>query len=325
MNRIAISQIVIDGGTQIRAAINDRVVADYAERMSEGVMFPPVVLFHDGNAYYMADGFHRALASTRVGFSDIDANVQPGTKADAVWFALGANKENGQRLTEADKKHAVLLALTMWPNKTQREIAEQVGCAQSFVSYVSTNINSDNRRLFTSRDRKRQERFAAVRVLLEAGQPTPVIAKELGISRTRISEIRVELGFSKTVVKTRDEINHRKTRMREMAALGHSSRQIAAALGLTDQGCRDTLRKESIDVPADRIVGKSKHHNSTRIIEHIVMDAETLTSDVNLITFSELDPDRIGEWADSLIASRKALAAFIRRLLKEKSIHVEVA
>lgn len=41
---------------------------------------------------------------------------------------LGANKANGQRLTPADKKHAVLLALQTWPERSGNQIAEQVGC-----------------------------------------------------------------------------------------------------------------------------------------------------------------------------------------------------
>ena len=39
-------------------------------------------------------------------------------QSDALWFALGANKTQGQRLSPADKKHAILLALKAWPDKS---------------------------------------------------------------------------------------------------------------------------------------------------------------------------------------------------------------
>src|SRR3990167_4618675 len=105
--RVLLAAIVFDAGTQIRESINEQVVTDYAERMVEGVEFPPVTLFHDGVRYYLADGFHRTLAAKRNLFRDIDAHVDTGTRADALWFALWANKVNGQRLTDGDKKHAI--------------------------------------------------------------------------------------------------------------------------------------------------------------------------------------------------------------------------
>lgn len=140
MERIALTAIAFDAGTQIREAINEQVVADYAERMTEGVEFPPVVLFADGCCrtdgsviYYLADGFHRVQAATRIGCVDITATVKAGTKKDALWFALGANKANGHRMTAGDKRHAIVLALQTWPERSGREIAAQVGCSHTYV------------------------------------------------------------------------------------------------------------------------------------------------------------------------------------------------
>lgn len=133
MGAVAIADIVIDAGTQVRAAINEQVVADYAERMTEGAQFPAIVVFHDGNRYYLADGFHRTLAAKRNEWRSLEADVHQGTRQDALWFALGANKANGSRMNERDKQHAVALALAMWPDRMQREIAEQVGCSRSLV------------------------------------------------------------------------------------------------------------------------------------------------------------------------------------------------
>ena len=130
---VSLDAIVFDADTQIRAAISECVVSDYAERMAEGVEFPPVVLFHDGSRSYMADGFHRGLAAKRNGTTDISATVKAGTRTDALWHALGANRANGHRLTPADKKHAIELALRTWPDKSERELATQVGCSKTYV------------------------------------------------------------------------------------------------------------------------------------------------------------------------------------------------
>lgn len=39
-------------------------------------------------------------------------------------------------MTRADKRHAVELALKTWPDRSQTQIARQVGCSQQYVSRV---------------------------------------------------------------------------------------------------------------------------------------------------------------------------------------------
>lgn len=133
---VSLSSIRTDGDTQSRAAISGDTVAEYADAMRDGATFPPITLFHDGSNYWLADGFHRVVASRRFGATEIDADVQIGTREDALWFAIGANKVNGIRPNKGDVKHAVELALRTWPEKTQQAIADQVGCGQQFVSTV---------------------------------------------------------------------------------------------------------------------------------------------------------------------------------------------
>lgn len=138
--KVKLCDIEIYAGTQARQSINNDIVTEYAERMMEGDIFPPVVLFHDGNTYYLGDGFHRVLGSERNGFVDIDADVRKGTQQDALWYAIGANKTNGQRMNKGDLRHAVALALKTWPDKTQQAIADQVGCNQSTVQRVKEEL-----------------------------------------------------------------------------------------------------------------------------------------------------------------------------------------
>ena len=55
---------------------------------------------------------------------------------DAIWFALGANRDNGDRLSKNDKKNAVLLALKTWPDRSERDIVEQIGRARSYLQRI---------------------------------------------------------------------------------------------------------------------------------------------------------------------------------------------
>jgi ParB-like chromosome segregation protein Spo0J len=322
--RVRLDAIAFDAGTQIRAALDQAVVADYAEAMTDGAQFPPVMLFHDGNTHYIGDGFHRFMAAQRLQWRHIDAIVQPGTKEDALWFALGANRTNGKRLTEADKTHAIALARAAWPEKMQREIAAQVGCHPSLVSRVYQNTTSSET-VSTGRQRQSEMKRETIRRLIAEGQKADQIAKHVGVSRSRVSEIRVEMGLSNRVDQSRKATQERRDRMRAMAAEGHTSRQIAHALGLSDEGCRQILRDQKIDVPGDNATKNSKRHDSNRIVDRIVMDAENLTEGVNLIEFGDLDRGRIAEWLKSLGASRDKFGGFIRRLMKEQQNHGEAA
>ncbi len=137
---VEIASIKVDANTQVRAAINQDVVTAYAERMTAGDAFPPIVVFHDGNHHYLADGFHRTLAAIRNGLSEIPANVRKGTQEDALWFALGANRTNGAHLTATDKRHAILLALKTWPDYSAGKLADQVGVSQDYVSQLRAQV-----------------------------------------------------------------------------------------------------------------------------------------------------------------------------------------
>src|SRR5574337_996665 len=94
---IDISRIRIDGGTQSRANLNESVVAEYAEAMTEGAKLPAVTVFFDGSEYWLADGFHRYHGHKRIGALKIDAEVLNGTRRDAVLHSVGANAAHGLR------------------------------------------------------------------------------------------------------------------------------------------------------------------------------------------------------------------------------------
>lgn len=120
---VPISEIKITERTQIRVKLCENTVAQYAEAMKEGAVFPPAILFHDGNQYILADGFHRFMAASRNGATEIEADVRPGSRVDALRYALAANATHGLRRTNADKRRSVELALQEWPNLSDREIA----------------------------------------------------------------------------------------------------------------------------------------------------------------------------------------------------------
>ena len=106
-----------------------------------------------------------------------------------------------------------------------------------------------------------------------------------------------------------------------MAERGFTTRQIASTLDVSQSTVSATAKKEGISIHADRVVGKTHRHDANRIVSHMVIQAENLTTDVDLIDFSQLDASQLSAWLESLNASRKSLGAFIRRLEQEQKKH----
>jgi hypothetical protein len=133
---IKLAAICIDGGTQTRAALNEDAVDDYAEAMHNGAKFPPIVVFNDGSAMWLADGFHRCHASKKAGLLDIIAEVHKGTRRDAIKHAIQANQTGSVRRTNADKRKCVEIALAEFPDLSDRALAELCGVGAPFVGKV---------------------------------------------------------------------------------------------------------------------------------------------------------------------------------------------
>jgi uncharacterized ParB-like nuclease family protein len=135
MQRIGLSKIKRDGGTQPRGAIDETVVEQYMEDIDQ---LPPVDLYYDGEVYWMADGFHRAEAHERAGQKTIPANVHQGTRRDAILHSVGANAKHGLRRSNADKRRAVMTLLQdeEWSKWSDRDIAKACAVSHTMVAIV---------------------------------------------------------------------------------------------------------------------------------------------------------------------------------------------
>ena len=139
-------QIRQDGGTQPREAIDPEVVKDYSAAMVEGDLFPPVVVYHDGTDYWLADGFHRVRAAEDAGFMEIDAQILMGGQRSAIMHSLGANSMHGLRRTNADKRRAVLRMLEdyEWSQWSNRQIANCCAVDEGLVRKLRPDVTADN-------------------------------------------------------------------------------------------------------------------------------------------------------------------------------------
>ena len=133
---VPIHSIRAEASAQARVALDEDALEEYAEAMRAGAVFPPVVVFFDGETYWLADGFHRLAAALAAELETLLAEVRPGGLREAQLHAIGANALHGIRRTNADKRRAVelLLADEEWSQWSDRAIAKCCGVSNVTVS-----------------------------------------------------------------------------------------------------------------------------------------------------------------------------------------------
>ena len=130
---------------QTRVALSADTVEDYADAMRGKAKFPPVTVFADAerDTLWLADGFHRVAAAEADGYKMVKAEVIPGTFADALKFALGANANHGLRRSNADKQKALETAWEnrreLWPREDDADPSAAVLADVCGVSLGSVN------------------------------------------------------------------------------------------------------------------------------------------------------------------------------------------
>lgn len=124
-----------DTAVQARTRLDQKTVKHYAELMLDGVEFPALVVFDDGDKLYLADGWHRDAAAELAGIDVLPCDVRKGTRRDAILFAVGANGRHGLHLSLADRRRAVemLLGDPEWSKWSDREIARRAGSSHATV------------------------------------------------------------------------------------------------------------------------------------------------------------------------------------------------
>jgi hypothetical protein len=131
---------------QVRASLDDETVEEYAQelRNDPAFEFPPAVLFYDGEKHWLADGYHRYAAYRKAGRTHVAAVTVPGTRRDALQYALSANYRHGLRRNNEDKRRAVELALAdeEWGKWSDSEVGRLCAVSHPFVASVRASLET---------------------------------------------------------------------------------------------------------------------------------------------------------------------------------------
>lgn len=154
--RLSLSVIRTSGETCSRAGLSSTTIAEYAQALQEGCVFPPIVVFREESGlYWLADGFHRLEAARCLGFREIEVDLKLGTLRDAILYAVGCNAEHGLRRSLADKRHVVSMLLSdlEWRQWSDREIARLTKTTHPFVAKIRKNLsgNISSERLYQNK------------------------------------------------------------------------------------------------------------------------------------------------------------------------------
>lgn len=142
--KLRLEDVLRDADLQVRAERSQETVDDYTEKLRQGVTLPAPVVFHDGARYWLADGHHTHEARLAIGLDEAVYAVRPGTRRDALMYALGANQAHGLRLTNADKRRKITLALAddEWRAWSDSRLAELCGVSDRFVGTLRNELGA---------------------------------------------------------------------------------------------------------------------------------------------------------------------------------------
>ena len=144
--QLLVSQITIDENVSVRAKIHTPYINKLKRAIDEGVELPPLVVFHDGSQYILADGQHSIEAYKLAGHIEIDALVYPGDAKKAFVFAARVNAKHGLRLSNREKRNLGVRflrdpELSRW---SDREIARWCGVSNTLISNLRKETQTVN-------------------------------------------------------------------------------------------------------------------------------------------------------------------------------------
>lgn len=138
--KLSLDQIKQDRKYQIRKTISVKVAEEYAAKIQDGEVFPPVAIKYIGDEPYLISGFHRCKAYEIAGIADIDA-VDIGDQ-DALLYAIKENSQHGRPLTNKEKRKVAieLLKTSNCEKGSDRDFAKLTGFSHTFFQNLRKEL-----------------------------------------------------------------------------------------------------------------------------------------------------------------------------------------
>lgn len=126
-----------EGQSRIRD-INKDLVTEYAEKMKQGAIFPPIILWSNGyEKYGIVEGNTRIAAKKKRGETSTDAYIIECEDAnEAVYISAIFNATHGQKLSKEEVERAIILAGKMKTPPSRDQLAKDYGITPQKVTTI---------------------------------------------------------------------------------------------------------------------------------------------------------------------------------------------
>jgi ParB-like chromosome segregation protein Spo0J len=116
-----------------RRWLRPEIVDRYMEILDD---LPPITVFATDEQYVVVDGLHTLAAATKLGRTEILAEVREGSFGEAREYAIRANARHGEALDSDERTDAICWLADLHPDWSHREIASTVGVSHTQVNRV---------------------------------------------------------------------------------------------------------------------------------------------------------------------------------------------
>lgn len=312
---LRIAELIVAEDDHVRLPVSAEKIAAIAalSPRARGAL-PPILLYQAEDGLRVVDGFARIAAFHEAGCAFIQAEICASTmsREDAIWMALGKN----EFALDEEVRYALEYAFLARPELSAVLIAPQVGCSHQVACRWRQRWQDRlglPTMVYNALGHVRRANRPNVAAMKSSHRPVEQIPDE---------QLRPE-DFPPMTVNTSKAATLRKRVLTQMATEGMLISQAAALVHATERSVREFCLTHGVVFPAEKVQGKVHRHNSNKIVEQMVIDAENFAADVGLIEFDKLDMSRIDGWVKSLLSSRRSYTAFVRQL--EEMRHVDQA
>ena len=80
------------------------------------------------------------------------------------------------------------------------------------------------------------------------------------------------------------------------------------------EAIRVIAKEIDVAVPADEAIGRTRRHDSDRILRETAQALEALVMGIGLITITDLEPAEAKTWAVSIASSTRTLTQFTKQV-----------
>jgi hypothetical protein len=141
---VRLADIVLEPALQVRHAMDEPTVRQYADAMRAGAVFPPIKVARPNGACLLVGGWHRVAAAKAVGRDTIEAIVLDAPMEALRWIAAQDNMTHGLRLKPREARaafkayvHAGMHRLPGGRFKSSREIANDLHGMRSYRTILT--------------------------------------------------------------------------------------------------------------------------------------------------------------------------------------------